>query len=46
MGLNDEAKGECRHEPLLAGANLLDKLGMRDRVELTRSAIRIGLIEA
>lgn len=27
-------------------ANLLDKLGMRDRVELTRYAIRIGLIEA
>lgn len=26
-------------------ANLLEKLGMRDRVELTRYAIRIGLIE-
>ncbi len=26
-------------------ANLLDKLGMRDRLELTRYAIRIGLIE-
>ena len=27
-------------------ANILDKLGMRDRVELTRYAIRQGLIEA
>ena len=27
-------------------ANILDKLGMRDRVELTRYAIRHGLIEA
>jgi DNA-binding NarL/FixJ family response regulator len=27
-------------------ANILDKLGMRDRVELTRYAIRRGLIEA
>jgi DNA-binding NarL/FixJ family response regulator len=27
-------------------ANLLDKLGMRDRLELTRYAIRVGLIEA
>ena len=26
-------------------ANLLEKLGMRDRVELTRYAIRRGLIE-
>ena len=26
-------------------ANILDKLGMRDRVELTRYAIRRGLIE-
>jgi DNA-binding NarL/FixJ family response regulator len=26
--------------------NILDKLGMRDRVELTRYAIRRGLIEA
>jgi DNA-binding NarL/FixJ family response regulator len=26
-------------------ANLMDKLGMRDRVELTRYAIRSGLIE-
>jgi DNA-binding NarL/FixJ family response regulator len=26
-------------------ANLLDKLGMRDRLELTRYAIRVGLIE-
>ncbi len=25
--------------------NILDKLGMRDRVELTRYAIRRGLIE-
>jgi DNA-binding NarL/FixJ family response regulator len=25
--------------------NMLDKLGMRDRVELTRYAIRRGLIE-
>jgi DNA-binding NarL/FixJ family response regulator len=27
-------------------ANILDKLGMRDRVELTRYAIRRGLVEA
>lgn len=27
-------------------ANILDKLGMRDRLELTRYAIRTGLIEA
>jgi DNA-binding NarL/FixJ family response regulator len=27
-------------------ANILEKLGMRDRVELTRYAIRNGLIEA
>jgi DNA-binding NarL/FixJ family response regulator len=27
-------------------ANVLEKLGMRDRVELTRYAIRQGLIEA
>ena len=27
-------------------ANILEKLGMRDRVELTRYAIRHGLIEA
>jgi DNA-binding NarL/FixJ family response regulator len=27
-------------------ANILEKLGMRDRVELTRYAIRRGLIEA
>ena len=27
-------------------ANIMDKLGMRDRVELTRYAIRRGLIEA
>ena len=27
-------------------ANILEKLGMRDRTELTRYAIRIGLIEA
>jgi DNA-binding NarL/FixJ family response regulator len=27
-------------------ANILEKLGMRDRVELTRYAIRLGLIEA
>jgi DNA-binding NarL/FixJ family response regulator len=26
-------------------ANILDKLGMRDRVDLTRYAIRRGLIE-
>ncbi|MBK8755758.1 MAG: response regulator transcription factor, partial [Actinomycetales bacterium] len=26
-------------------ANLLEKLGMRDRLELTRYAIRTGLIE-
>ena len=26
-------------------ANVLDKLGMRDRVELTRYAIRCGLVE-
>ena len=26
-------------------ANILDKLGMRDRVELTRYAIRRGLVE-
>jgi DNA-binding NarL/FixJ family response regulator len=26
-------------------ANILEKLGMRDRVELTRYAIRIGLVE-
>jgi DNA-binding NarL/FixJ family response regulator len=26
--------------------NILDKLGMRDRVELTRYAIRRGLIQA
>ncbi len=26
-------------------ANILDKLGMRDRVEVTRYAIRAGLIE-
>ncbi|MYS07414.1 DNA-binding response regulator, partial [Streptomyces sp. SID6041] len=26
-------------------ANLLQKLGMRDRLELTRYAIRVGLIE-
>jgi DNA-binding NarL/FixJ family response regulator len=26
-------------------ANILEKLGMRDRVELTRYAIRRGLIE-
>jgi DNA-binding NarL/FixJ family response regulator len=26
-------------------ANILEKLGMRDRVQLTRYAIRIGLIE-
>jgi DNA-binding NarL/FixJ family response regulator len=26
--------------------NMLEKLGMRDRVELTRYAIRRGLIEA
>ncbi len=26
-------------------ANILDKLGMRDRTELTRYAIRAGLIE-
>jgi DNA-binding NarL/FixJ family response regulator len=26
-------------------ANILDKLGMRDRVELTRYAIRAGLVE-
>ena len=26
-------------------ANVLEKLGMRDRVELTRYAIRIGLVE-
>jgi DNA-binding NarL/FixJ family response regulator len=26
-------------------ANILDKLGMRDRVQLTRYAIRHGLIE-
>jgi DNA-binding NarL/FixJ family response regulator len=28
------------------GTNMLEKLGMRDRVELTRYAIRRGLIEA
>jgi DNA-binding NarL/FixJ family response regulator len=27
-------------------SNILEKLGMRDRVELTRYAIRRGLIEA
>jgi DNA-binding NarL/FixJ family response regulator len=27
-------------------ANILHKLGMRDRVELTRYAIRRGLVEA
>jgi DNA-binding NarL/FixJ family response regulator len=27
-------------------ANILEKLGMRDRVELTRYAIRRGLVEA
>ena len=27
-------------------ANILEKLGMRDRVELTRYAIRRGLIQA
>jgi DNA-binding NarL/FixJ family response regulator len=27
-------------------ANILDKLGMRDRVELTRYAIRRGLVDA
>jgi DNA-binding NarL/FixJ family response regulator len=27
-------------------ANILEKLGMRDRTELTRYAIRVGLIEA
>ncbi|HEY2630984.1 MAG TPA: LuxR C-terminal-related transcriptional regulator [Solirubrobacteraceae bacterium] len=27
------------------GANMLGKLGMRDRVELTRYAIRRGLVE-
>jgi DNA-binding NarL/FixJ family response regulator len=27
-------------------ANILGKLGMRDRVELTRYAIRRGLVEA
>lgn len=27
-------------------ANILEKLGMRDRVELTRYAIRNGLVEA
>ena len=27
-------------------ANILEKLGMRDRVELTRYAIRHGLVEA
>ena len=27
-------------------ANVLDKLGMRNRVELTRYAIRRGLVEA
>ena len=27
-------------------ANLLEKLGMKDRLELTRYAIRVGLIEA
>ncbi|CAM5672430.1 DNA-binding NarL/FixJ family response regulator OS=Streptomyces violarus OX=67380 GN=FHS41_002090 PE=4 SV=1 [Streptomyces violarus] len=27
-------------------ANLLQKLGLRDRLELTRYAIRAGLIEA
>jgi len=27
-------------------ANILEKLGMRDRVELTRYAIRRGLLEA
>ena len=26
-------------------ANLLEKLGMKDRLELTRYAIRVGLIE-
>jgi DNA-binding NarL/FixJ family response regulator len=26
-------------------ANILEKLGMRDRVELTRCAIRRGLVE-
>jgi len=26
-------------------SNLMDKLGMRDRVELTRYAIRTGLVE-
>jgi DNA-binding NarL/FixJ family response regulator len=27
-------------------ANILEKLGMRDRTELTRYAIRVGLVEA
>ena len=40
IGRRGPRLGLSRHR-----ANILGKLGMRDRVELTRYAIRAGLIE-